>query len=305
MNTKSNKLFFTTIVLTFFCFLMANYDINSKNFWERMKMESSTVTTDSGLKYIDSKVGAGDYPKEGDRVIVHYTGTLEDGTKFDSSVDRNTPFEFPIGIGRVIKGWDEGVISMKIGGKRKLIIPSELGYGERGAGSAIPPNSTLIFDVELLDIKETFVDTDFSLPGKEIKTESGLLMIEHKSGSGEKPIKGDKISVHYTGLLQTGEKFDSSHDRGQPITFNVGLGQVIKGWDEALLDMTIGSKRTLVIPPNLGYGSRGAGNGLIPADATLIFEVELIDIKKWFIDYYFYFYYYPHAQKTINGIKSK
>jgi len=280
MNIKSNKLFFTTIVLTFFCVLMANYDINSKNFWERMKMESSTVTTDSGLKYIDSKVGTGDYPKEGDRVIVHYTGTLEDGTKFDSSVDRNTPFEFPIGIGRVIKGWDEGVISMKIGGKRKLIIPSELGYGERGAGSAIPPNSTLIFDVELLDIKETFVDTDFSLPGKEIKTESGLLMIEHKSGSGEKPIKGDKISVHYTGLLQTGEKFDSSHDRGQPITFNVGLGQVIKGWDEALLDMTIGSKRTLVIPPNLGYGSRGAGNGLIPGDATLIFEVELIDIKK-------------------------
>ncbi len=168
---------------------------------------------------------------------------------------------------------------MRIGGKRKLIIPSDLGYGSRGAGKLIPPDATLIFEVELIDIKKRFVDTDFSLPGKEIKTESGLIMIEHKTGSGEKPTSGDNISVHYTGLLQTGQQFDSSHDRGQPITFNVGEGRVIKGWDEALLDMNVGSKRTVVIPPNLAYGSRGAG-GVIPPDATLIFEVELISINK-------------------------
>jgi len=275
MNTKSNKLFLITITLSLFCFLIAN----SENFWKGMKMELSTITTDSGLKYIDNDMGSGDYPEKGDKVVVHYTGKLEDGTKFDSSLDRGQPFEFTIGVGQVIKGWDEGVIGMKIGGKRQLIIPSDLGYGERGAGSVIPPDATLIFDVELIDIKKSFVDTDFSLPGKEIKTESGLLMIEHKPGNGEKPASGDNISVHYTGLLQTGEKFDSSHDRGSPLTFNVGVGKVIKGWDEALLDMNVGSKRTVVIPPELGYGSRGAG-GVIPPDATLIFEVELLSINK-------------------------
>lgn len=110
-------------------------------------------TTASGLQYIDLVEGTGDSPKPGSRVTVHYTGTLEDGRKFDSSVDRNEPFEFQIGVGRVIRGWDEGVMTMKVGGKRKLIIPSSLGYGARGAGGVIPPNATLIFDVELLGVK--------------------------------------------------------------------------------------------------------------------------------------------------------
>lgn len=115
--------------------------------------EEKVITTESGLKYVDLKVGEGETPKKGNVVVVHYTGTLENGKKFDSSVDRGKPFEFPIGVGRVIRGWDEGVMSMQVGGKRKLIIPSELGYGERGFPPVIPPNSNLIFEVELLDIK--------------------------------------------------------------------------------------------------------------------------------------------------------
>ena len=109
------------------------------------------ITSKSGLKYIDEKIGEGENPKKGDIIVVHYTGTLEDGSKFDSSRDRGQPFEFPIGMGRVIKGWEEGLATMKTGGKRKLIIPPELGYGSRGIGP-IPPNSTLIFEVELLAV---------------------------------------------------------------------------------------------------------------------------------------------------------
>ena len=111
------------------------------------------ITTASGLKYIDEIVGTGASPKVSQNVKVHYTGWLENGKKFDSSVDRGQPFEFVISVGQVIKGWDEGVSTMKVGGKRKLIIPSGLAYGSRGAGSDIPPNATLIFEVELLGLK--------------------------------------------------------------------------------------------------------------------------------------------------------
>jgi FKBP-type peptidyl-prolyl cis-trans isomerase len=116
-----------------------------------------TMTTASGLQIIDNTVGTGAAPKPGQICVMHYTGWLYEGgkkgKKFDSSVDRNEPFEFPIGQGRVIAGWDEGVSTMKVGGKRTLIIPPALGYGARGAGGAIPPNATLMFDVELLGVK--------------------------------------------------------------------------------------------------------------------------------------------------------
>lgn len=109
------------------------------------------VTTDSGLQYVEIEAGTGATPQAGQTVTVHYTGTLEDGTKFDSSRDRNRPFSFRLGQGQVIQGWDEGLSTMKVGGRRQLIIPPDLGYGARGVGP-IPPNSTLIFDVELLSI---------------------------------------------------------------------------------------------------------------------------------------------------------
>ena len=117
------------------------------------KTNEETMTTSSGLKFIDEVLGNGTSPKSGQTVKVHYTGWLQNGTKFDSSVDRGQPFEFIIGVGQVIKGWDEGVSTMKVGGKRKLIIPPDLGYGSRGAGGSIPPNATLVFDVELLGLK--------------------------------------------------------------------------------------------------------------------------------------------------------
>ncbi|NJP10648.1 MAG: FKBP-type peptidyl-prolyl cis-trans isomerase [Leptolyngbyaceae cyanobacterium RU_5_1] len=117
----------------------------------KLEVSKNYVTTASGLKYLDLVEGTGAAPESRQTVKVHYTGTLEDGTKFDSSRDRNRPFEFQIGVGQVIKGWDEGVGSMKVGGRRQLVIPPELGYGSRGIGP-IPPNSTLLFDVELLGV---------------------------------------------------------------------------------------------------------------------------------------------------------
>lgn len=119
-------------------------------------MQTSDVvptTTASGLQYIDFKIGDGASPQKGQLVLVHYTGWLDDGKKFDSSRDRGKPFGFKVGTGQVIKGWDEGVASMKIGGVRRLIIPSELGYGARGAGNVVPPNARLTFDVELLEVR--------------------------------------------------------------------------------------------------------------------------------------------------------
>ena len=121
---------------------------------KKMNETEKTESTKSGLKYVDKVIGAGPQPKTGQTVKVHYTGWLTDGKKFDSSVDRGQPFEFVIGVGQVIKGWDEGVSTMKVGSKRKLIIPSNLGYGKTGAGNSIPPDSILVFDVELLGINQ-------------------------------------------------------------------------------------------------------------------------------------------------------
>lgn len=118
------------------------------------KEETKIEKTDSGLQYQDLQVGTGEVAQHGDTVTVHYTGWLKDGTKFDSSLDHNKPFVFTIDAGEVIKGWDEGVLGMKEGGKRKLMIPPELGYGRRGSPPVIPPNADLIFEVELLKVRK-------------------------------------------------------------------------------------------------------------------------------------------------------
>lgn len=116
--------------------------------------EEKVITLPSGLKYVDLVVGTGATPKSGQRLSVNYVGTLENGKKFDSSYDRGKPFKFYHKMGMVIVGWDEGVATMKVGGKRKLIIPSRLGYGSAGMGDVIPPNSTLIFEIELLNVED-------------------------------------------------------------------------------------------------------------------------------------------------------
>jgi FKBP-type peptidyl-prolyl cis-trans isomerase len=218
------------------------------------------TTTASGLKYEDLVVGSGASPASTTVVTVHYTGTLQDGTVFDASRLHGGPVSFP--LNQVIKGWTEGVGSMKVGGTRKLVIPPNLAYGNQANGK-IPPNSTLTFIVELLDIpKET----------PQVKIE------DTQVGTGAEAVPGKQVTVHYTGKLVDGTKFDSSHDRNQPFTFQLGAGEVIPGWDQGVKGMKVGGKRILTIPPALAYGEQGVSN-VIPPNATLIFEVELLDVK--------------------------
>jgi peptidylprolyl isomerase len=236
------------------------------------------ITTDSGLKYRITEHGDGELPKTGDRVVVHYTGKLEDGTKFDSSLDRNEPFTFELGAGQVIKGWDEGIALLHKGDKATFIIPPKLGYGSREMGS-IPANSTLVFDVELVDILPAIKIESFNIEGKaSIITDSGLKYYLVKEGTGKQAAASDEVTVHYTGYFEDGSIFDSSVKRAQPFKFTLGMGRVIAGWDEGIALMKIGDKMRFVIPYQLAYGEKGYP-GVIPPKATLIFDVDLLEIK--------------------------
>ncbi len=155
-KTRNQRILILAIVLILvaaIAYLVFASNKNTTELEEGMTIDEGMTTTASGLQYKDLVIGEGQEATSGKTVQVHYTGWLTNGTKFDSSLDRGQPFEFPLGAGRVIQGWDEGVAGMKVGGKRKLVIPSDLGYGARGAGSVIPPNATLVFEVELLGIK--------------------------------------------------------------------------------------------------------------------------------------------------------
>ena len=254
---------------------------------QEINPQASIETTKSGLKYIVTAEGEGHKAGKGALVQAHYTGKLMSGKVFDSSHKRGEPFSFTTGQRKVIKGWDEAFADMKKGEKRILIIPSKLAYGPRGLGP-IPANAELVFEVELLSFTggpgpqpDPLTEASLLKTAQKLNanakietTQSGLKYIVTTEGEGQKAGKGALVKAHYTGKLMSGKVFDSSHKRDEPFSFTTGQGRVIKGWDEAFADMKKGEQRLLIIPPNLAYGDRSVGQ--IPANATLIFDVELI-----------------------------
>jgi len=243
------------------------------------KIDQTTVfnETPSGLKYTVVEKGRGIHLQAGMKVKVHYTGFFEDYSIFDSSIERGQPIELTLGRGMVIRGWEEGLLYLRVGDKARIWIPYTLAYGETGRGP-IPPRTNLIFDVQIVDAIEPVVIQPFIVNQKDtITTESGLKYIIAEPGSNSTPVTGSIVTVHYTGYLTDGKMFDSSVERGQPFQFVLGQGKVIPGWDEGIALMQVGAKYRLIIPSELGYGQRGAGP--IPPGATLIFDIELIDFK--------------------------
>lgn len=248
-------------------------------------------TTNSGLKYRVIEPGTDPKPTADSNVLVHYRGWLPDkadptkGEEFDSSYGRGEPVGFP--LKGVIPGWTEGLQLIGKGGKLELEIPPDLAYGERGSPGAIPPNATLRFEVELLDIKEPpkpeepgAVDAD--APEEFSTTASGLQYRIRRKGTGKAPAATDEVTVHYRGWLpdqddpSKGEVFDSSYERGETTSF--GLNQVIPGWTEGLQLVKEGGMIELHIPFALAYGERGRP-GAIPPRADLRFIVELKEVR--------------------------
>lgn len=238
-------------------------------------------TTASGLQYTILQEGKGIMPKPGDKVTVHYVGKLLNDTVFDSSYKRGTPFSFNLGEGRVIKGWDEGIALLHEGDSALLVIPPDLGYGNRAIGN-IPANSTLKFIVQLEKVTPAPKIEPFDIKDKPVETTASGLKVIRINKVDKNAIKaenGDNIEVHYTGYFEDGKIFDSSVRRGEPIQFTLGKGQVIKGWEEGLSMLSTGEKARIIIPYQLAYGENGRPPA-IPAKANLIFDVELISVHK-------------------------
>ena len=265
----------------------------------------------NGIFYSFEKKGKGVLPKPGDYVKINYIGKMLDGSAFDQS-DPNDPFVFRVGYRIVIQGWDKGIQKLPVGSKASLLVPAEMAYGSSGLGE-VPPNTPLLYELEVLDIlspdaydqyviqvekkeraaykkhvsdqfkKDKRLINDYAADQKlRVKrTEKGVSYAIKKKGKGDNLKRGDKVTIHYEGMLLDGTKFDSSYDRKTPFTFILGHKKVIEGWEDALVNFKKGSKGVLLIPSKMAYGRlaiREEGIN-IPGDSALIFNVEVVGVE--------------------------
>ena len=266
----------------------------------------TTKPTESGLYYIVTKKGKGSRIDTGNYVKIHFTINTIDGNKIFSTRDRGEPIEIEYGKKFDTDGLEEALGKMKKGEKANLIVPSSIAFGEMGRGGVIPPFSTLLYDVEIINIRskaeydkekalerekqkaenQKLMNIEKTKINKYIKdnnittkpTKDGLYYIETLKGTGKKAGDEKKVKVHYTLYLTDGTKLQSSLDGGQPFEFTLGKGQVIRGWDEGISMMNEGGKAELIVPSIIGYGERGKGKD-IPPFTPLVFEVELLEVN--------------------------
>lgn len=261
--------------------------------------------TPSGIYIVQENKGEGIKVDSGSMVKLHFRVSLIDGTQLFSSYDRPEPLKFQYGRRFDTPGLDEAIGKMSKGEKALVIVPSAMGFAEKGQGKIVPPFATLVYNVEIIDVqskadyekeeaekkvkdeqmKENAKKNEGALLEQYLKdnnikekpTADGLYYIEKIKGTGEQAVPGKTVKVHYTGKLLNGTKFDSSVDRNEPFEFTLGKGQVIKGWDEGIAMMKVGGKATLIIPSSIAYGDRDMG--VIPPYSPLVFDVELLGVN--------------------------
>jgi len=260
----------------------------------------------NGVYYIEQVQGKGAKIDSGSWVTANFKVSLIDGKQIFSSSDRGEPMVFEFGKRFDTRGFAEGVSQMLKGGKATFVVPSKMAFGETGNPKAgINPFTPIVYDVEIINVQtkadhekqmaidkkkkdqllETNKKQESSLRQKYLKehninakpTASGLVYVEKIKGTGARAVAGKKVKVHYTGTLLNGTKFDSSRDKGEPLSFTLGQNQVIKGWDEGVALMNVGGRATLIVPSDIGYGAEN--QGAIPPYSTLVFDVELLEVK--------------------------
>lgn len=257
------------------------------------KTEPDVITLEQGHRIVIDSVGTGEIVKAGDFITVEFDGWMInegddlfsdwhlDSTKMMQSIGSTRftkPHKFILGEGSFVKGSDEAIIGMNVGETRTIIIPSHLAYGEAGIGP-VPPNTDLKLTIKVIESRVPKVVKQWDVDESKLKkTKSGLQYAIIEEGTGAQADSGKLVTVHYSGFLTDGKKFDSSVERDEPFSFVVGIGMVIRGWDEGIQLLREGSTARFVIPSEIAYGSQS--NEVIPPNATLIFDVQLLKVEE-------------------------
>jgi|GEM_PF-1128576 len=243
-----------------------------------LEVSTSLLTPESRLEIKVLRTGKGPYPKSGDRVKIHYRGSFEDGTEFDSSYRKKVPLEFVVGYGRVIEGMDFSIRRIKLGSKAKVWIPWEMAYGKDGYASVIPPRANLLFEVELISVEPSGIPE--SLPDVtdlEYQIFEGIKIWTLEDAQGSPARKDERIRLHYVGWLENGTVFESSYFSSKPASYRQGA-RAIPGWKSVMKIAKPSQVLFVEIPPRLAYGPQSLKG--IPADSKLFFYIHLLSVEK-------------------------